>query len=239
MDALTFLKKTTELGASDLFIVAGLPLSYKKSGQLIELTSERIMPENTEILIREIYSLAGDRDISHFLKTGDDDFSFAVSGLSRFRVNTYMQRSSMAAVIRVITFHLPNPSDLGIPPEIIDLGTHNKGLVLVTGPAGSGKSTTLACIIDAINSTMEKHIITLEDPLEFLHSHKKSIVSQRNLYGYRKLYHCPACFSQTEPRRYSAWRNARSRDNGCCHDGCRNRTSGLFYPSYVRCCKYY
>mgnify|MGYP003216734834 CR=1 FL=1 len=122
MDALTFLKKTTELGASDLFIVAGLPLSYKKSGQLIELTSERIMPENTEILIREIYSLAGDRDISHFLKTGDDDFSFAVSGLSRFRVNTYMQRSSMAAVIRVITFHLPNPSDLGIPPEIIDLG---------------------------------------------------------------------------------------------------------------------
>ena len=181
MDALTFLKKTTELGASDLFIVAGLPLSYKKSGQLIELTSERIMPENTEILIREIYNLAGNRDISHFLKTGDDDFSFAVSGLSRFRVNTYMQRSSMAAVIRVITFHLPNPSDLGIPPEIIDLGTHNKGLVLVTGPAGSGKSTTLACIIDAINSTMEKHIITLEDPLEFLHSHKKSIVSQREI----------------------------------------------------------
>ena len=116
MDALTFLKKTTELGASDLFIVAGLPLSYKKSGQLMELTSERIMPENTEILIREIYNLAGNRDISHFLKTGDDDFSFAVSGLSRFRVNTYMQRSSMAAVIRVITFHLPNPSDLGIPP---------------------------------------------------------------------------------------------------------------------------
>ena len=181
MDALTFLKKTTELGASDLFIVAGLPLSYKKSGQLMELTSERIMPENTEILIREIYNLAGNRDISHFLKTGDDDFSFAVSGLSRFRVNTYMQRSSMAAVIRVITFHLPNPSDLGIPPEIIDLGTHNKGLVLVTGPAGSGKSTTLACIIDAINSTMEKHIITLEDPLEFLHSHKKSIVSQREI----------------------------------------------------------
>lgn len=181
MDALTFLKKTTELGASDLFIVAGLPLSYKKSGQLMELTSERIMPENTEILIREIYNLAGNRDISHFLKTGDDDFSFAVSGLSRFRVNTYMQRSSMAAVIRVITFHLPNPSDLGIPPEIIDLGTHNKGLVLVTGPAGSGKSTTLACIIDAINSTMEKHIITLEDPLEFLHNHKKSIVSQREI----------------------------------------------------------
>lgn len=100
---LTFLKKTTKLGASDLFIVAGLPLSYKKSGQLIELTSERIMPEDTEILIREIYSLAGNRDIS-FLKTGDDDFSFAVSGLSRFRVNTYMQRSSMAPSSG---YHLP------------------------------------------------------------------------------------------------------------------------------------
>ena len=108
MDALTFLKKTTELGASDLFIVAGLPLSYKKSGQLIELTSERIMPENTEILIREIYNLAGNRDISHFLKTGDDDFSFAVSGLSRFRVNTYMQRSSMASTFQIhltLEFH--------------------------------------------------------------------------------------------------------------------------------------
>ena len=87
----------------------------------------------------------------------------------------------MAAVIRVITFQLPNPADLGISDSIIDLGNFNKGLVLVTGPAGSGKSTTLACIIDAINKTQEKHIITLEDPLEFLHSHKKSIVSQREI----------------------------------------------------------
>ena len=233
MDALTFLKKTTELGASDLFIVAGLPLSYKKSGQLIELTSERIMPENTEILIREIYNLAGNRDISHFLKTGDDDFSFAVSGLSRFRVNTYMQRSSMAAVIRVITFHLPNPSDLGIPPEIIDLGTHNKGLVLVTGPAGSGKSTTLACIIDAINSTMEKHIITLEDPLEFLHSHKKSIVSQREICTDTENYITALRASLRQSPDVILLGEMR------CHDSSPNRTSGLFYPSYVRCCKYY
>ena len=181
MDALTFLTETTNIGASDLFIVAGLPLSYKKNGSLVTMGEDKIMPAQSESMIREIYQLAGSRDISHFLATGDDDFSFAVRGLSRYRVSTYKQRGSMAAVIRVITFQLPNPADLGISDSIIDLGNFNKGLVLVTGPAGSGKSTTLACIIDAINKTQEKHIITLEDPLEFLHSHKKSIVSQREI----------------------------------------------------------
>ena len=181
MDALTFLTETTNTGASDLFIVAGLPLSYKKNGALITMGTDKIMPAQSESMIREIYQLADNRDINRFLETGDDDFSFAVRGLSRYRVSTYKQRGSMAAVIRVITFQLPNPSDLGIPDSIIELGNMNKGLVLVTGPAGSGKSTTLACIIDAINKTQEKHIITLEDPLEFLHSHKKSIVSQREI----------------------------------------------------------
>ena len=181
MDALKFLTETTNIGASDLFIVAGLPLSYKKNGSLVTMGEDKIMPAQSESMIREIYQLAGSRDISHFLATGDDDFSFAVRGLSRYRVSTYKQRGSMAAVIRVITFQLPNPADLGISDSIIDLGNFNKGLVLVTGPAGSGKSTTLACIIDAINKTQEKHIITLEDPLEFLHSHKKSIVSQREI----------------------------------------------------------
>ena len=181
MDALTFLTETTNTGASDLFIVAGLPLSYKKNGSLVTMDTDKIMPAQSESMIREIYQLADNRDINRFLETGDDDFSFAVRGLSRYRVSTYKQRGSMAAVIRVITFQLPNPSDLGIPDSIIELGNTNKGLVLVTGPAGSGKSTTLACIIDAINRTQEKHIITLEDPLEFLHSHKKSIVSQREI----------------------------------------------------------
>ena len=140
-----------------------------------------MMPEQCESLIREIYELADHRDIGKFLQTGDDDFSFTVKGLSRYRVSTYMQRGSLAAVIRMITFSLPDPSVLGIPEQIIDLGNLKKGLVLVTGPAGSGKSTTLACIINAINENQEKHIITLEDPLEFLHKHKKSIVSQREI----------------------------------------------------------
>lgn len=181
MNALDFLTQTTREGASDLFIVAGRPLSYKKDGKLSLINEERIMPSQSESLIREIYELADHRDISRLLHSGDDDFSFAVSGLSRYRVSAYMQRGSLAAVIRIITFELPNPSALGIPSSIIELGNLKKGLVLVTGPAGSGKSTTLACIIDAINQNQEKHIITLEDPLEFLHRHKKSIVSQREI----------------------------------------------------------
>lgn len=181
MNALEFLTKTTQEGASDLFIVAGRPLSYKKNGKLIQANEERMMPDQCEAFVREIYDLVGHRDISRFLACGDDDFSFAVQGLSRYRVSTYRQRGSLSAVIRVITFELPNPDALGIPESIIRLSDMKKGLVLVTGPAGSGKSTTLACIIDEINRTQEKHIITLEDPLEFLHRHKKSIVSQREI----------------------------------------------------------
>lgn len=188
MNAINFLTQTTELGASDLFIVAGRPLSYKKDGRIMTLNNEWAMPDQTEALIREIYHLAGGREISHFLKKGDDDFSFAIPGLSRFRISAYMQRGSMAAVIRVISFELPDAASLGIPEQVIGLGNLSHGLVLVTGPAGSGKSTTLACIIDAINRTYEKHIITLEDPLEFLHRHKKSIVSQREISSDTKSY---------------------------------------------------
>ncbi len=180
MEILEFLKSSTESGASDLFIVAGRPLSYKKGGRLSQVGDTRVMPEESEALVSGIYALAH-RDMARLRETGDDDFSFAVPGLSRFRVSTYMQRGSLAAVIRVITFDLPNPGDLSLPESIIGLSGVKKGLVLVTGPAGSGKSTTLACIIDEINRTQEKHIITLEDPLEYLHRHQKSIISQREV----------------------------------------------------------
>ena len=176
-----FLTQTIRMGASDLFIVAGRQLSCKKDGRIETIGEERLMPADTAQLIRDIYSLADGRDLSRLQTRGDDDFSFAVSGLSRFRVSAYMQRGSMAAVIRIITFELPDPRALGIPEAVISLGSLPRGLVLVTGPAGSGKSTTLACIIDAINQTQEKHIITMEDPLEYLHRHKKSIVSQREI----------------------------------------------------------
>lgn len=181
INALDFLTQTIRMGASDLFIVAGRQLSCKKDGRIETIGEERLMPADTAQLIRDIYSLADGRDLSRLQTRGDDDFSFAVSGLSRFRVSAYMQRGSMAAVIRIITFELPDSRALGIPEAVISLGSLPRGLVLVTGPAGSGKSTTLACIIDAINQTQEKHIITMEDPLEYLHRHKKSIVSQREI----------------------------------------------------------
>ena len=181
MNALDFLTETIKMEASDLFIVAGRQLSCKTGGRIETVGGDRLMPADTEKLLRDIYDLADHRDISRLETRGDDDFSFAVPGLSRFRVSAYMQRGSMAAVIRIITFELPDPRSLKIPDAVIELGSLSRGLVLVTGPAGSGKSTTLACIIDAINSSQEKHIITMEDPLEFLHRHKKSIVSQREI----------------------------------------------------------
>ena len=180
MDLVQLLTDAVSDHASDIFIVAGRPFSYKKSGVVTE-HSERLMPDDTNALIRTVYELAGHRDMTHFQEHGDDDFSFALRGLARFRVSTYRQRGSCAAVIRVINFSLPDHTQLGIPDSILRLGELSKGMVLVTGPAGSGKSTTLACIIDYINQHKKYHIITLEDPLEFLHSHKNSIVSQREI----------------------------------------------------------
>lgn len=175
-----FLSLAAQKHASDIFIIAGRPLCIKLDGQLNSF-GDRLMPAQTETLIRTIYSLAGNRDIRPFLESGDDDFSFSIPGLSRFRVNTYRQRNSLAAVIRVIAFELPDPARLLIPDVVMESADFTKGMVLVTGPAGSGKSTTMACIIDRINHTREGHIITLEDPLEYLHQHNKCIVSQREI----------------------------------------------------------
>lgn len=168
--------------SSDIFIVAGRPVCFKTNGVLTTSDDERLVPQDAEKLILEIYATAQNRSHEKLDAFGDDDFSFAIKGLSRFRANIYKQRGSLAAVIRVITFDIPDADSLGIPSEIISLGDLNNGLVLVTGPAGSGKSTTLACIIDHINETKDDHIITLEDPLEYLHRHKKSIVSQREIF---------------------------------------------------------
>lgn len=181
MKVTDLLQKAVTDHASDIFIVAGLPPSYRANGRILREHEDKLMPKETQDCVEEIYELAGHRDISNLLKRGDDDFSFAVPGLSRFRVSAYKQRGALSAVIRVITFDLPDPKDLDIPDSVMEFAGLSKGLVLVTGPAGSGKSTTLACLVNQINHTMEKHIITLEDPIEYLHRHDKSIVSQREI----------------------------------------------------------
>lgn len=138
MELSQILKSAVEKQASDIFIVSGLPLSFKVNHVIEPQSEEKLFPDATEALIREIYSLANERDIDRFLDCGDDDFSFSLPGVSRFRVSTYKQRSSLAAVIRVVTFDLPDPEKLGLPSVMMDLALRKKGMVLVTGPAGNG-----------------------------------------------------------------------------------------------------
>lgn len=179
-ELLELLQQAVSDGASDLFLVAGGPVSEKLDGRIRPMTQEKVFPPQTQELISSIYQLAG-RSMDRYLNSGDDDFSFAVSGLARFRVNAYRQRGSLAAVVRVVAFEIPDWQTLHIPPQVMELANVAHGMILVTGTAGSGKSTTQACIIDRINRTRSCHIITLEDPIEFLHRDQQSIVSQREI----------------------------------------------------------
>jgi twitching motility protein PilT len=176
-----YLKTAVQARASDIFIVAGRPLSLRVSGVIRPIDDVRLPPNDTWDLVRQIYALTNGRSMERLDNSGDDDFSFSVASLSRFRVSAYKQRGSYSAVVRVISFDPPDPVAMGIPQTVLNFASLPKGLVLVTGPAGSGKSTTLACMIDFINTHHESHIITLEDPLEYLHRHQRSIVSQREI----------------------------------------------------------
>ena len=176
----TYLKWAVEENASDLFVVAGRAVSIKRDGELVSIQGDRLMPDDSEALVRELYNMAH-RSIDRCISVGDDDFSLSVTGLARFRVNTYRQRGSLSAVIRIVSFGIPNWREMDIPEEIMKIANMTRGMVLVTGPAGGGKSTTLACVVDAVNRTRDAHIITIEDPIEYLHRNDKSIISQREL----------------------------------------------------------
>lgn len=175
------LRIAVEKGAADIFLIPGMPFSYRVGGKIIYHNEEKIYPKEVDAIIEEFYHMAGEWDMTKVKEHGDDDFSMAVPGLSRFRANVFRQRGSLAAVIRVIRFELPDFRKLHIPQNVIDISGMNKGFVLVTGPAGSGKTTTLACIIDQINRTRNLHVITLEDPIEYLHRHNQSVVTQREI----------------------------------------------------------
>ncbi len=188
MDIKTILQKAIADQASDIFIVAGANLSFKINGHIIRHSDEILRPDDTRNLVEQIYALKNGIDHKAINEVGEDDFSFALSNLGRFRVNVYYQRGSLAAVLRVVRFELPDYRDYHISDTVMNFTNLTKGLVLVTGSAGSGKSTTLACLIDKINKERNEHIITIEDPIEYIHRHQKSIVSQRELYHDTKGY---------------------------------------------------
>ncbi len=175
------LQEIAAKNASDIFVIAGHPLTYKASGTIKKLNEIQFLEDDTREFVESIYRLADNRSTERLLRHGDDDFSFTLEGVSRFRVNAYRQQGALSAVIRIIRFEVPDPDTLGIPEEVMALADQKRGLILIAGPAASGKSTTLACLIDKINSEQVKHIITIEDPIEFLHPHKMSLVSQREI----------------------------------------------------------
>jgi twitching motility protein PilT len=172
------LKIGKENGASDVHITVGIPPKMRVNGELVDMNYPKLMPEDTEAIISPMLS---ERQKEILKRDGEADFSFSIPALGRYRVNAFNQRGSLAAAIRLVGTQIPKPEDLGLPKSVIDLYNKKRGLILVTGPTGSGKSTTLASLINRINENRKAHIITLEDPIEYLHQHKLSMVNQREV----------------------------------------------------------
>ena len=164
--------------ASDIHLTSGRAPSYRVDGVLAPIMGERLTPQMLEDIL---LPLIDKRHREELEEAGQTDFAYAISGVGRFRVNVFKQRGTLAAVMRSLPFNIPEPEDLGIPREVVEMTGRKRGLVLVTGPTGSGKSTTLASLIHVINRTYPYHIITLEDPIEYLHRHDKSVVNQREI----------------------------------------------------------
>ena len=172
------LKKAIENKASDLHITVGIPPTIRKNGRLITLSDEKLIPAHTEALI---HSMLSEEQWKDYQRIGELDLSFSLQGMGRFRANVYKQRGTCCAAIRMVNLSIPTMTELGLPDVVMELSKKSKGLILVTGPTGSGKSTTLASTIDTINHDRDCHILTLEDPIEYLHKHNKSIVNQREI----------------------------------------------------------
>ncbi len=172
------LAKAKEAGASDVHITVGIPPKMRVNGALITMEGDKLAPADTLEIAAQIMN---DKQQQRFEENGECDMSFAIPGQGRYRLNVYKQRGSIAMAFRLVDTQVPSAESLGVPQSVIDLYQKKRGLILVTGPTGSGKSTTLASLIDKINNNREAHVITLEDPIEYLHAHKRSIVNQREI----------------------------------------------------------
>jgi twitching motility protein PilT len=170
----------TEKGASDLHITTGIPPTMRLHGHVTPIGTNPLTPAETKSLA---YSILTEAQKQKFEEQWELDLSFGLKGLSRYRANVYMQRGAVAIAIRTIPYKIMNFDELGLPRVVSDLCDKPKGLILVTGPTGSGKSTTLATMIDKINREKAEHIVTIEDPIEFVHQHKKCVVNQRELFA--------------------------------------------------------
>jgi twitching motility protein PilT len=172
------LRAMIEKGASDMHITTGSPPLLRVDGAIVPLKLPPLSPVDTKQLC---YSVLTEEQKIHFEKNKELDLSFGVKNLSRYRANIFMQRGAVSGAFRSIPFKILSFDELGLPPVVAALANKPRGLILVTGPTGSGKSTTLASIIDKINSETRQHIMTVEDPIEYLHPHKRSIVNQREI----------------------------------------------------------
>ncbi len=172
------LKVAKEAGASDVHLTVGVPPKMRVNGELITMDYNRLLPPDTKAFLDEIMN---EQQKARFEEWGEYDMSFSIPNQGRYRANAYKQRGSVALALRLVGTHVPSAESLGLPPSVIDLYQRKRGLVLVTGPTGSGKSTTLAAIVDKINNNRECHVITLEDPIEYLHQHRLSMVNQREI----------------------------------------------------------
>lgn len=180
IDVRELLKLSVERNASDIFITVGIAPTLKIDGVLYPIEDHtELSPEDTEKFVMEL--IKREDTYNEFIEHGENDFSLSIHGVGRFRIGVYSQRGSMAAVIRVLGFDKQERLMVNKPKVVLDLHSETKGLIMITGPTGSGKSTTISQIIDLINRNRSCHIITLEDPIEFLHKHEKSIVDQREI----------------------------------------------------------
>ncbi len=172
------MRTAKEAGASDVHITVGIPPKMRVNGNLIAMNYSKMMPADTLEVLLEIMT---ETQRERFEDRGEYDMSFSIPELGRYRVNAYKQRGSVALALRLVGTQVPSPEALGVPESVINLYERKRGLILVTGPTGSGKSTTLAAIIDKINNNRDAHVITLEDPIEYLHQHKMAMVNQREI----------------------------------------------------------
>src|SRR6478672_10834101 len=172
------LKTMVDNGASDLHITKGSPPQIRLDGNLVKLKTEPLTPDDTKKIC---YSILTDAQKAHFEENQELDMSFGLQGLARFRANIFVQQGATAGAFRVIPYKIRGFNELGLPPIAAELTKKPRGLILVTGPTGSGKSTTLAAMVDKINTDDHGHIVTIEDPVEFLHSHKNCIINQREV----------------------------------------------------------